>query len=227
MPSSVGHRRARPRRRRHREDLGCRSGPRRSRGRRTLAAARPKASSSSRLMPHLSAIISAAIPWGTRPPSRLVAGTDLRAEREAELAVAIDAPIGTRRHRPRRRRRPPRRRRRRSRPARRSGSPAGDEPHWRSTVVPGTVSGKPAASTALRAMLTPCSPTCMTQPITTSSTRAGSMPVRSISALERLRREVDRVPVLQPPVAAPERGADGVDDDGGRHDELLILGGGP
>ena len=58
-----------------------------------------------------------------------------------------------------------------------------DEPHWRSTVVPGTVSGQPAASTALRAMLTLCSPTCMTQPMTTSSTTAGSIPVRSASAL--------------------------------------------
>ena len=31
-------------------------------------------------------------------------------------------------------------------------------------------------------MLTPCSPTCITQPITTSSTTPGSMPVRSTSA---------------------------------------------
>src|SRR3954453_7481996 len=57
------------------------------------------------------------------------------------------------------------------------------EPHWRSMVVPGTSSGQPAASTALRPTLTACSPTCMTQPMTTSSTMPGSMPVRSISAV--------------------------------------------
>ena len=56
------------------------------------------------------------------------------------------------------------------------------EPHWRSIVVPGTLSGQPAASTALRPTLSPCSPTCITQPITTSSTVPGSMPVRSTSA---------------------------------------------
>ena len=47
-----------------------------------------------------------------------------------------------------------------------------DDPHWRSTVVAGTDSGKPAASTALRPMLTAWAPTCMTQPMITSSTRA-------------------------------------------------------
>ena len=39
------------------------------------------------------------------------------------------------------------------------------EPHWRSTVVAGTDSGQPAASTALRPMLSDCSPTCITQPM--------------------------------------------------------------
>ena len=57
------------------------------------------------------------------------------------------------------------------------------EPHWRSTVVPGTVSGKPAASAALRPMFMACSPTVMVQPMTTSSTRAGSRSLRSTSAL--------------------------------------------
>ena len=56
------------------------------------------------------------------------------------------------------------------------------EPHCRSTVVPGTVSGQPAASTALRATLIACSPTCMTQPRITSSTHAGSTPLRSTRA---------------------------------------------
>ena len=38
------------------------------------------------------------------------------------------------------------------------------EPHWRSTVVPGTVSGNPAARAALRPMFMACSPTVMVQP---------------------------------------------------------------
>jgi len=46
-------------------------------------------------------------------------------------------------------------------------------------VVPTVVSGNPAASAALRATLMPCSPTCMTQPMITSSTSAGSTPLRS------------------------------------------------
>src|SRR5437764_2926291 len=49
-------------------------------------------------------------------------------------------------------------------------------------VVDGTDSGKPAASTALRPTFTPWAPTCMTQPMTTSSMTAGSMPLRSTSA---------------------------------------------
>ncbi len=58
-----------------------------------------------------------------------------------------------------------------------------DEPHWRSMVVAGTVSGQPAASTAERPTLTDWLPTCMTQPMITSSTRAGSRLLRSASAL--------------------------------------------
>src|SRR5215468_3676182 len=56
-----------------------------------------------------------------------------------------------------------------------------DEPHCRSTVTPGTLSGQPAASTALRAMSNVCSPNWLTQPQITSSTTAGSMPVRPVS----------------------------------------------
>ena len=57
-----------------------------------------------------------------------------------------------------------------------------EEPHCRSTLTPGTDSGQPAASTAFRAMSKVCSPTWLTQPQMTSSTRAGSMPVRAASA---------------------------------------------
>ena len=52
------------------------------------------------------------------------------------------------------------------------------EPHWRSTVVPGTSIGKPASSTTLRPMFAACSPTCETLPNTTSPTSAGSTPAR-------------------------------------------------
>ncbi len=56
------------------------------------------------------------------------------------------------------------------------------EPHCRSTVVPGTDSGNPAASAALRAMFMACSPTVMVQPMTTSSTREGSRSLRASRA---------------------------------------------
>src|SRR3989442_11546443 len=57
-----------------------------------------------------------------------------------------------------------------------------DEPHWRSTVVPGTDSGNPAARAAARPTLPDWSPICITQPTITSSTTAGSSPFRSTSA---------------------------------------------
>src|ERR1017187_944194 len=50
-------------------------------------------------------------------------------------------------------------------------------------VVAATDSGHPAASTALRPMLSDCSATCITQPMMTSSTTAGSRLLRSWSAL--------------------------------------------
>jgi hypothetical protein len=58
-----------------------------------------------------------------------------------------------------------------------------DDPHWRSTVVPGTSSGRPAASQQVRAMSPACGPIVSTHPKTTSSTAAGSMPVRSTTPL--------------------------------------------
>ena len=56
------------------------------------------------------------------------------------------------------------------------------DPHCRSTVVPGTVSGNPAARAALRARFRPCSPVWLTQPAMTSSIRAGSRSLRSTRA---------------------------------------------
>ncbi len=55
-------------------------------------------------------------------------------------------------------------------------------PHWVSMVVAAVVSGRPAASHAVRVMLKLCSPTWLTQPPTTWPTSAGSMPVRSMMA---------------------------------------------
>jgi hypothetical protein len=43
------------------------------------------------------------------------------------------------------------------------------EPHWRSTVVPGTLSGRPAASQEVRAMSPAWEPMVSTQPKITSS----------------------------------------------------------
>ena len=49
-------------------------------------------------MPHFSAISSAEMPWGTRPPSRRSARSTFGPNGKPYLPSAIDAPIGTRRH---------------------------------------------------------------------------------------------------------------------------------
>src|SRR5262245_2594937 len=79
-----------------------------------------------------------------------------------------------------------------------------DEPHWRSTVVAGTASGQPAASTALRPTLTDWAPACMTHPMTTSSMIPGSIPVRStraprVSAARSAGCHPDSLPLRLPP----------------------------
>src|SRR5690606_3953109 len=56
------------------------------------------------------------------------------------------------------------------------------EPHRRFTVWPGTLTGRPASRPAIRATFRLSSPGWLAQPRMTSSTRAGSMPVRSTSA---------------------------------------------
>ncbi len=48
----------------------------------------------------------------------------------------------------------------------------------RLTVAPGTVTGNPARTAHWRAMLTPVAPSGLAQPISTSSTSAGSIPAR-------------------------------------------------
>ena len=92
-----------------------------------------------------------------------------------------------------------------------------DEPHWRSMVVAGTDSGKPAASTALRPMFSAWAPTCMTQPMITSSMRAGIEVVALDERLERLGGQVGGMPARELAVALAAGGADGVDDDCGGH----------
>src|SRR5262245_37773923 len=75
-----------------------------------------------------------------------------------------------------------------------------DEPHCRSTVVPGTCSGSPATSQQVRAMSPACGPTVSTHPKITSSTAAGSTPDRSISALiEAAPRSAGWTPASPPP----------------------------
>ena len=92
-----------------------------------------------------------------------------------------------------------------------------DDPHWRSTVVAGTDSGNPAASTALRPMLRPWLADLH------DATHDHVVDERRIEVvalgqrLQDLGGEVGGVPTRQLSVALAARGADGVDDDGGGH----------
>ena len=88
-----------------------------------------------------------------------------------------------------------------------------DEPHWLSTVVAATVSGSPAVSHAVRAMLKDCSPTWVTQPPTTWSTSAGSMPDRSMRAFWTAPSRSAGCMVESPPPSPADGAADGFDDD--------------
>ncbi len=68
----------------------------------------------------------------------------------------------------------------------------------------GTLSGSFEASTALRATLIACSPTWPTQPMITSSTSAGSAPLRSTSASSTLpARSAGCHPASRPPFLPP------------------------
>ena len=98
------------------------------------------------------------------------------------------------------------RRPRPSRPARRSAPPAGSIRTAGRSVVAGHRLGKPAASTALRPMLTACSPAWPTQPVMTSSTAPGSRPLRSMSARQhggRAGRPGARRTALRPACPCP------------------------
>jgi hypothetical protein len=79
-----------------------------------------------------------------------------------------------------------------------------DDPHCRSTEVPGTLSGNLEASTAPRAMLVACSPAWPTQPMITSSIRAGSTPVRATSSSSTwAARSAGCQPATRPPFLPP------------------------
>ena len=97
-----------------------------------------------------------------------------------------------------------------------------DEPHWRSTVVPGTRL-RPAgrehrgARRCRRSARRPA----RRSPRSTSSTRAGSRPVRSTSARRTCADRSTGWTPARPAVALADRRADGLDDDGVAHAGLL------
>ena len=92
-----------------------------------------------------------------------------------------------------------------------------DEPHWRSTVVAQTVSGKPAISEATRPTFRACSPTCETQPIWMSSTAPGVDVVARDERAQHLRGELVGTHRGEGAVPLPDRAADRVDDQGITH----------
>src|SRR5256885_6027082 len=77
------------------------------------------------------------------------------------------------------------------------------EPHSRFTVWPGTSTGRPATSDAMRATLRLSSPAWLVHPRITSSMLAGSMPERSTTALIGIAaRSSARTPARLPPCLA-------------------------
>ena len=74
------------------------------------------------------------------------------------------------------------------------------EPHSRLTVCPATSTGSPARRAAMRATLRLSSPAPLAQPSTTSSIRAGSIPVRStIAPIATAARSSGRTVASAPP----------------------------
>ena len=83
-----------------------------------------------------------------------------------------------------------------------------DEPHWRSTDVPHTVSGQPATSDDIRATLSACSPTWLTQPIWTSSISPGIEVEPADEAVQHLRGELVGADAREGAVPPPDRRPD-------------------
>src|SRR6058998_2493240 len=74
------------------------------------------------------------------------------------------------------------------------------EPHSRFTVCPGTSTGRPARSSAIRATLRLSSPAWLVQPRITSSIASGSIPLRSTTALiGTAAKSSARTPASAPP----------------------------
>jgi hypothetical protein len=81
----------------------------------------------------------------------------------------------------------------------------------RFTVMPGTLTGKPARNAICRAMLPPVAPSGFAQPMITSSTRAGSSFARSTAACVTWPPSVAPCVMLKPPrhdLARPVRAVD-------------------
>ena len=96
---------------------------------------------------------------------------------------------------------------------------------WRGPALPvdrepGTDSGQPAASTACGRCRTSARRPATTQPQITSSTSAGSMPVRSASARSTCADRSTGWMPDRPPFALADRGTDRFDDDGVTHGGL-------
>ena len=92
-----------------------------------------------------------------------------------------------------------------------------DEPHWRSIVVPtdrlGEAGRERRVATDVDGLVADLHDAAHDHVLDERRVEAVAVDER----LERVRREVDGVDVLELAVAASERGADGVDDDGGGH----------
>ena len=93
------------------------------------------------------------------------------------------------------------------------------EPHNRLTVWPGTLTGKPASSAAMRATLRLSSPAPLALPRTTSSISSGATPARSTAAemtsAARSSGRTDREGAGVP----PDGRADSGEDDGPAHSD--------
>ena len=99
-----------------------------------------------------------------------------------------------------------------------------DEPHCRSTVTPGTASGRPAASHAVRAMSPAWGRPSSTQPNITSSTAFGSTWVRVSSSLMTCAPRSAGCARGQAAAAAGDGSAHGVDNEGLGHGVLSLVG---
>jgi len=91
-------------------------------------------------------------------------------------------------------------------------------------VIAGVSTGSPPKSDAMRAMFSPCSPSGMAQPSTTSSTSLGSTCARATASLMTVAASVFRPRVLQRSLdGTPERRPHSSDDDDVFHGRVPLL----